>query len=254
MASFATKPERPDQPSRPSNSGGDGGGKGTRPPKPSAKPKAPEPRSSGTFILIGAFVAMAVIAVVVAVLVSGGDDTTKDADKGLAQVQPVSVSGKNLPAMGEGVSSDDGAGHAASPIINGKTFAGSDVTAPVAGQPTMIAFVAHWCPHCQKEVPVITKWAADGGLKGVQLVAVATATDKNQVNYPPSAWLSREQWPGKVIADDANSSAGAAFGVTGFPTLVFIDAEGKVQARLSGEQPTDALDDAIAKIATPAKG
>lgn len=247
MASFATKPERPDQPSKPTNSGSGGGGKGSRPPKPSAKPKQPEPRNSGTFILIGAFVAMAVVAVVVAMLVSGGD---KAVDTNLSQTQAISVKG-TLPNLES--DSDDGGG-AASPIIEGKTFAGSPVTAPVAGEPTMIAFVAHWCPHCQKEVPVITKWAGDGGLKGVQLVAVATATDKTQPNYPPSAWLSREEWPGKVIADDAKSSAGTAFGVTGYPTLVFIDAEGKVRARMSGEQPVEALDAAIAKIAPDAKG
>jgi len=250
MASFATKPERPEQPSKPSNSGGGGGGKGSRPPKASSKPKQPEPRSSGTFVLIGAFVAMAVVAVVVAMLVSGGDDKTND-DKGVSQTQPISVTG-NLPVL-DG-DSDDGAGGAATPVITGKTFAGSEVVSPVAGQPTMIAFVAHWCPHCQKEVPLITKWASEGGLKDVQLVAVATATDKNQVNYPPSAWLTREQWPGKVIADDAKGTANTAFGVKGYPTLVFIDAEGKVRARLSGEQPVEALDAAIAKITTPSKG
>lgn len=253
MASFATKPERPDQPSKPTNSGGGGGGKGSRPPKPSAKPKQPEPKKSGTFILIGAFVAMAVVAVLVAMLVGGGDDTAKEADKGLVQSQPVTVTGENLPAMGEGVKSDD-AGGATSPVVTGKTFAGSEIVAPVAGQPTMIALLAHWCPHCQKEVPLITKWAGKGGLKGVQLVGIATGTDKSQPNYPPSAWLSREQWPGKVIADDTKGSAAQAFGLTGYPTLVFIDADGKVRARLSGEQPEEALDDAIAKITSPAKG
>ncbi len=249
MASFATKPEQPSKPSKPTNSGGGGGGKGSRPPKPGAKPKQPEPRNSGTFILIGAFVAMAVVAVVVAMLVSGGDDSKVDSN--LSQTQAISVKG-TLPAL-EG-DSDDGAGGSASPVIDGKTFAGSPVTAPVAGEPTMIAFVAHWCPHCQNEVPLITEWAGDGGLKGVQLVAVATATDKSQPNYPPSAWLSREGWPGKVIADDAKSTANNAFGVKGYPTLVFIDAEGKVRARLSGEQPKEALDAAIAKIAPDAKG
>lgn len=248
MASFATKPDQPSKPDKPTNSGGGGGGKGSRPPKPGAKPKQPEPRNSGTFILIGAFVVMAVIAVVVAMLVSGGD---KEVDTNLSQTQAISVQG-SLPAL-EG-DNDDGAGGSASPVIDGKTFAGSSVTAPVAGEPTMIAFVAHWCPHCQKEVPLITEWAGEGGLKGVQLVAVATATDKTQPNYPPSAWLSSVGWPGKVIADDTKSSAGKAFGVTGYPTLVFVDGEGKVRARMSGEQPVEALDAAIAKIAPDAKG
>lgn len=242
MASFATRPSQPDQPKKASTGAGAPGQKKAPNTRPSATKVEPSRSNKGTLVLIGAFVAMAAVAVLVAVLTTGNDKPKEEA--GLSQTQPISVDG----TLTKFTADDDGGGQK-SPIISGKTFAGSSVSAPEPGRATLIAFVAHWCPHCQKEVPLITKWANDGGLKGVDLVAVATGTSKASANYPPSAWLTREQWPGKVIADDDKGTAAQAFGLDGYPYLVFIDANGVVKARMSGEKTTDDLDTAIAKVA-----
>ena len=59
-----------------------------------------------------------------------------------------------------------------------------------------IWFVAHWCPHCQAEVPRIVALAEQGRLpEGVDVAAVSTAVDATAPNYPPSAWLDRVGWP-----------------------------------------------------------
>ena len=46
-----------------------------------------------------------------------------------------------------------------------------------AGQPTLVVFLAHWCPHCQAEVPVIVKAIADWTIPEIRAVAVATGTN-----------------------------------------------------------------------------
>jgi thiol-disulfide isomerase/thioredoxin len=64
----------------------------------------------------------------------------------------------------------------------------------------VVVFVAHWCPHCQAEVPRIVALAKAGKVS-VPIVGVATGTDASAPNYPPSAWLQREGWPYPVLVD-----------------------------------------------------
>ena len=127
------------------------------------------------------------------------------------------------------------------PTIAGQGFDGSAVRFVSHGKPRVVLFLAHWCPHCQAEVPRMVKLAKQGKLAGVEIDTVVTNTDKSFPNYPPSKWLKREHWPfAPVLADDSKSRALAAFGGDGFPFFVVIGANGKVVARASGEiAPSD---------------
>jgi len=71
-------------------------------------------------------------------------------------------------------------------------------------------------------------------------------------NYPPSTWLKDARWPVTTMADDVNSSAGKAFGLTRYPYFVFVDAAGTVRSRVAGEQTVDSLRrDALATLSSP---
>jgi hypothetical protein len=74
-------------------------------------------------------------------------------------------------------------------------------------------------------------------------MAIATASSPTQPNFPPSEWLTREQFPvlWPVMVDDGANTAGNAFGVSGYPFFVLTDSEGKVVYRGSGEIPKDDL-------------
>ena len=110
--------------------------------------------------------------------------------------------------------------------------------------------MAHWCPHCQREVPRIVKWTNDGSIpKSVDVVAVSTGVKSDQNNFPPSAWLAKENWPGAIVADDTKSQAGLAYGLTGFPFFALVDGTGKVVARDSGEKELEEIQALIAKVA-----
>ncbi|GIU92138.1 MAG: hypothetical protein KatS3mg011_1044 [Acidimicrobiia bacterium] len=115
---------------------------------------------------------------------------------------------------------------------------------PGDGTPKVLVFLAHWCPHCQAEVPRIVAWHRDtSGLDGLEVVGVATATDRLRVNYPPSDWLEREGWPYPVALDDADNSIARAYGVDSFPFFVVVDSEGRAVFRVSGELDTATLDE-----------
>ena len=107
------------------------------------------------------------------------------------------------------------------------SFDGSKVTIGPTGKPQVVMFLAHWCPHCQAEVPRIVELAKDGAFEGIDVAAVATGTNADAPNYPPSAWLEREQWPFPVMVDSPEFTAAQAYGLPSYPYFVFADARGQ---------------------------
>jgi cytochrome c biogenesis protein CcmG, thiol:disulfide interchange protein DsbE len=198
-----------------------------------ASPNTPSSKRNVVLIVsVLAIAAMALVAVVV---------SRKDADKvvtaSTVEMGTVTVSGTALAAMPD--SGADPAIGVAAPSITGQSFVGLPVSITPGEGPMVVMFVAHWCPHCQREVPQVAGWVKAGLADGVALRSVATGTDAKLPNYPPSAWLDREGWTIPTIADDAATSASTAYGLTSFPFFVALDAAGKVTARTSGELTED---------------
>ncbi|MFV0316026.1 MAG: TlpA family protein disulfide reductase [Microthrixaceae bacterium] len=208
-------------------------------------------------IIGGAVVAViVVIAAIVFLWPSGGDGENAEAGTGadaasnaVQENATVTISGEDLPALpsdssGVADAATDPAVGLAAPVLTGESFDGSEISiGPDDGRPKIVVFVAHWCPHCQNEVPLIQDWIDSGGLpEGVDVYAVATGQDPSQVNYPPSRWLANEGWTPKVLLDDTSQSAAASWGLTGYPYFVMLDADGNVWQRGSGEIPEADLD------------
>jgi hypothetical protein len=91
--------------------------------------------------------------------------------------------------------------------------------------------------------------AQDGQIEGVDVHGVLTGTSDRQDNYPPSAWLASEDWPFGVAVDDAEQTAARAYGLTSYPFMVFVDADGQVVGRVSGEVAEDDLEAIFAALA-----
>ena len=163
----------------------------------------------------------------------------------------VSITGGKLPQLNPdtvGTSGDSAIGKTA-PTLTGQGFKGEPVTFANDGKARIVLFIAHWCPHCQYEVPVIVKLAKKGKLSGVEIDTVTTNTSKDAPNYPPSKWLKREHWPFKpVLADDAKLRAFLGFGGATFPYLVFVSADGTVAARVTGELSPSVVAEAARRL------
>lgn len=203
------------------------------PPRPSRSKSGP---SRG--VVLGIVAGVIAVAAIIALIVSGLGDDTADAGP---QTRPVRITGDALPERVAGI--DDPAVGTAAPSVVGTSFDGTGVEITNDGKPKLVFFLAHWCSHCRREVPVVVDWLDEKGMpEGVDLYAVATATTADAPNYPPSRWLEKEKWPITTLADDDFSSVGRAFGVSGYPFFVAIDAEGKVVARQSGELPVAQLE------------
>jgi cytochrome c biogenesis protein CcmG, thiol:disulfide interchange protein DsbE len=176
---------------------------------------------------------------------SGGGSTERPSDLPSASVPadeaPV-VSGTPLPLYEPGASNDPAIGQTIPTVTSPTGSIELDGTAKI------ILFLSHWCPHCQAEVPVVQDWVDAGNLPDdVELISVSTAIDPNRPNYPPSEWFERENWTAPVIVDESGAVA-SAYGMTAFPYFVFVNADGTVAGRITGELPTSDLDTFVAGL------
>lgn len=205
---------------------------------------APVPRPTPRpFPVIPVAAALVVLLAVVAGIVSWAGAKDKPTVS-VAQLGAVQVTGEALPTLND--ATVDPAVSSASPVLSGRDFAGSPVVIGEPGTPQVVMFMAHWCPHCQVEVPRVTDWLSEAGApEGVKLVGVSTAVSEDRPNYPPSAWLERENWTVPTLLDDEHSTAARAFGLSAFPYFVALDAGGHVVARASGELSVAELEDLV---------
>lgn len=127
------------------------------------------------------------------------------------------------------------------PVVEGESFDGTPITIGGAtGNPTFVVFLAHWCPHCNDEVPELIELEAAGRIpEGLDVIGVSTAVAADRDNYPPSDWIDDNDWPWPTMADDDVLAAINAMGGTSFPFAVVLDADGNVLARKAGQSTGD---------------
>ncbi len=194
--------------------------------------------------LIGSIAAAIAIAAIVAVATQSSSD---DVVTGVEEFNSVEVAGDALPEYSAEVA--DAAVGMTAPVLTGQGFTGNKITT-TPGAPTLLVFLAHWCPHCQREVPLLVQWNRDGLVpSGVDVIGIATSSDPASPNFPPSEWLAREEFPAlwPVMTDSGEKTAAAAMGVSGFPFFVLLDSNGKVALRISGEIEMQVLTEQINK-------
>ncbi len=157
------------------------------------------------------------------------------------QTAAVEVTGEVLPPMpGSGISTDPSADPAIGmtmPTITGTGFADEEIAIADDGRAKAVYFLAHWCPHCQAEVPRIVDLIEDGGQPAdLDIYGVSTSVDASRGGaYPPAAWFDREGFDVPVIRDNESSEAFNLLGGGGFPYTIYVDANNTIVARSSGE-------------------
>lgn len=194
-------------------------------------------RSPMTWIL-GLIIVAGLAGVVVAA-------SSRDSASDSPQTAFAEAIGTPLPPL----TSPDNALGTPAPMISAETLDGNRVQIGGDGTARLYGFFAHWCPHCQDELPVTVSWLESNPLPaGVEIVAVSTGVDRGAPNYPPSEWFERENWPATVLLDSEDQALAAAFGLTAFPFWVAVDADGVVIARVEGAIPETGLETIVREL------
>lgn len=194
------------------------------------------------FIIAGAIVLVLGLAIAIGVTLS-----SEPVAAGLPEGE-ISVVGDSLPQYA-GENDDNVALGLAAP-----TFSAPDQNSEIFqleknGNSKALLFLAHWCPHCQREVPVVQRFIDSNGVPpGIDVIAVATSIDRGRDNYPPQEWLQREGWSETQIYD-LDREIGEAYGLNAFPYWVFLDKDLNVLARRTGNLPEDMVGALLIQLA-----
>lgn len=176
------------------------------------------------------------------------DPTTSASDEAVATTSaadatpgPTEVFGTALPKF-EQLEDDPAVGRTPPVVVGTDLLTGEVVRITNQGRPIVIAFYAHWCPHCQNEVVALTEWLETNELPaGVDFYAVSVLEDPTRGNHPPDRWLADEGWQHPVVADTPALSVVDAFGLQSVPYLVAVNAENEVVLRFAGNVGPDDL-------------
>ena len=120
------------------------------------------------------------------------------------------------------------------PAIHGAAQGKSVRLSEFAGRVVVLDFWASWCGPCREQMPILDRVRQDYDASDVTFLGVSTDAEPNAalefLKKHPVSYVS-------VL--DRTGSVSQQFGVTKLPTLVVIDAAGKVthnEARLVGER------------------
>lgn len=168
-------------------------------------------------------VVLIAVVVIVVVALMGGDEGGgggQPATVGDVTVQGAPRAGQLEP--GETIPSFT------APDLLGGTVAWSDY----AGRPAVLSVWAHWCGHCQAELPIVDRVMRD--YPGVGWVTITTSIDPTYAPSPEE-YLQQNELDFPVAVDDEQGTLAAAFGIEYFPTLYFANSDGTVGAAMTGE-------------------
>jgi peroxiredoxin len=130
------------------------------------------------------------------------------------------------------------------PGFTAQTYDGKTVNlADYAGKPLWLTFGASWCRDCRVEIDDVEAAYKANQAKGLNLLAVFVAEPASDVSgYAGRAGLT---FP---IAVDQKMKIANLYRVLGYPTHIFIGADGKIVSMRNGAMSRDDMDRAIASI------
>lgn len=98
------------------------------------------------------------------------------------------------------------------------------------GEPVVVNFWASWCEPCQQEAPLLTAASRAQSDAGVAFVGVA-----DQTGRPDGTQFLRQHAIPYPCGPDPNGRIAIAYGITGLPVTIFINRQGIVAQRVTGQ-------------------
>jgi thiol-disulfide isomerase/thioredoxin len=112
---------------------------------------------------------------------------------------------------------------------------------------------AHWCPHCQRELPPLSDWYAESAdqYPNVELISVTSSIDPTRGN-PLEPYLDELQLPFPVIVDPDLTLA-EQFGLSAYPFWVFTAGDGTTLLRVAGFLEIDQVTNIFSQLEAEAQ-
>jgi peroxiredoxin len=128
------------------------------------------------------------------------------------------------------------------PDFSVQTVDGGNVSLGDSGdyQATMLVFFASWCPHCNREAPIISDLKGNHDDLRVTMVGIDGQDNSEKVRE----FVNKYGINGPAAYDP---SLGSTYQASRYPTIYVIDGSGKITAANTGEIPKSVLEGWIEK-------
>ncbi|HET7421085.1 MAG TPA: redoxin family protein [Candidatus Dormibacteraeota bacterium] len=147
-----------------------------------------------------------------------------------------------LATIGGGQASSTTGGGRAPDFRLGATDGTAVSLASLAGKPLVINFWATYCPPCKAEMPLLQK---DVGQSGARLVLVNEGESRDV-----AAAFLRSLGIEQPSLLDSDLGVGRAYGVSAFPTTVFVKSDGTIDRKQVGELSEGVLASELSVLST----
>jgi thiol-disulfide isomerase/thioredoxin len=127
------------------------------------------------------------------------------------------------------------------PAVNGQTNSLS--LTRLTGKPTLLNFFTTWCPYCARQTPLLVAAAARYAPQGAQFVGI----DVKEGQDLALSYIANYQIP-YVVGLDTTGEVAGRYGIRGFPTTFFLDAQGRIVARHIGQLSAEQIDGYVRQI------
>ena len=175
----------------------------------------------------GIVVAVIVAAVAVSALTAGGGN------------QGLSVAG---PARSSPIPAGSKPPQYTAPALGG----GQISWASYRGGPTVLVLWAPWCAECERELPIVTAVARQ--FPAVRLTSIVTAVGQ-EPGPSPAQYMRLHGYTFPVALDSPGQKLADAFGLTGYPLIYYVYADGTVARATIGVAPANVVRTLMAQIA-----
>ncbi len=134
------------------------------------------------------------------------------------------------------------------PDLRLQTLAGpAQALAIERGRPLVLNLWATWCPPCRRELPLLI--AAAQRQRGVRILLVDQQEDAATVRD----YLARAGLDAQAVRLDPQGALAHYYRVPGYPTTLFIGADGRLRDAHVGELSAATLDDRLRALTAPAR-
>jgi len=114
------------------------------------------------------------------------------------------------------------------------------------GKPTLLVFWVSWCPHCQREMPVLDKVYRD--LKANSINAIGVSVDDDLEDAREFVSEYNITFPNVYAGTDAGEKVLDNYGIRGVPNTYIIDKDGVVRAHYVGEVSEKVIKEQFEKL------
>lgn len=113
------------------------------------------------------------------------------------------------------------------------------------GTPTVLAIWAPWCPACQEELPILDRVVKE--TPGVRMVTIVTAIG-DRPGPTPEGYLADHGLSFPVAVDDRAGTLASGFGLSSFPSVLFVDSAGMVVRSDVGVLPEESVRETVTSL------